>query len=87
MCLPILLERSAKFIRIRVKIISNVIFKLLLIILNLAPWIIPIAVGPDGFEFTTAGCLADDISLSFKNSKIMLDATYTYDKKQHISWL
>jgi hypothetical protein len=38
-------------------------FELLFLILNLARWIIPIAVAANGIKFTTVGCLADDISL------------------------
>ena len=57
-------------------------FELLFLILNLARWIIPIAVAPNGIKFTTVGCLADDISLYLKDSKKgKMRPTYTIRNK------
>src|SRR4051794_5867381 len=71
--LPILLlPHSAKFARIMVKIRSDMLFRIAILILNYTRWIIPIAVGPTAFEFTTASCLADDY-LPLIDSKIRRD--------------
>ena len=55
-----------------VKIRSDMLFRIAILILNYTRWIIPIAVGPTAFEFTAASCLADDY-LSLIDSKIRRD--------------